>query len=134
MGQAMTDIQNKAVDNQSEVETEEDGIRAGALRIAKYRFQAQQMRQRLAAQTVSLEQQQSRDQHLQERERKRAEAIANAERDVSIRVRFHEWMERSGFRPMPIPEPGQSYTGSHMETLWEAYLDATLNERNSTRP
>jgi hypothetical protein len=57
----MTDIQNKAVDNQPEVETEEDGIRAGALRIAKYRFQAQQMRQRLAAQTVSLEQQQSRD-------------------------------------------------------------------------
>jgi hypothetical protein len=117
----------------SEIETEEDGIRAGALRIAKYRHQAEQMRQRIAAKTVSPDQQQAREQHLQERESKQAEATANAERDAPIRVRFHEWMERSGFRPMPIPEPGQSYSGSHMETLWEAYLDATLNERNSTR-
>jgi hypothetical protein len=130
MGQAMTDIQNKAVDNQSEVETEEDGIRAGALRIAKYRHQAEQMRQRIAAKTVSPDQQQSREQHLQERERKRAEAIANAERDAPIRARFHDWMERAGFRSMPIPEPGHSYSGSHMETLWEAYLDATLRERD----
>lgn len=47
-----------------------------------------------------------------------------------IRERFHEWMERAGFRPMPIPKPGRSYPGSHIETLWEAYLDATLRERN----
>lgn len=46
------------------------------------------------------------------------------------RARFHEWMERSGFRPMPIPKPGRSYHGSHIETLWEAYLDATLRERS----
>ena len=110
-------------------ETEEDGYRAGALRIAKYRQQAEQIRQRIAAKSVTSEQQRGREQRMQERERKRAEAIANAERDASIRVRFHEWMERSGFRSMPIPEPSSSYSGSHMETLWEAYLDATLRER-----
>ncbi len=106
-------------------ETEEDGYRAGALRIAKYRHQAEQMRQRIAAKPVTPEQQQEGEQ----RERKRAEAIANAERDAPLRARFHEWMERSGFRSMPIPEPGRSYSGSHTETLWEAYLDATLRER-----
>lgn len=110
-------------------ETEEDGYRAGALRVAKYRNQAEQMRQRIAAKPVSSEQQKEREQRIQERERKRAEALANAERDAPIRTRFHEWMERSGFRPMPVPTPGHSYSGSHMETLWEAYLDATLKER-----
>lgn len=87
------------------------------------------MRQRIAAKPVSSEQQQEREQRVQEHERKRAEALANAERDAPIRTRFHEWMERSGFRPMPIPKHGHSYSGSHMETLWEAYLDATLKER-----
>ncbi len=98
-----------------EIETEEDGIRAEAIRRA-------QVRQRIAAKPVTPEQQ-------EERERKRAEDIANAERDAPIRARFHDWIERSGFRPMPIPEPGRSYSGSHMETLWAAYLDATLKER-----
>lgn len=112
-------------------ETEEDGYRAGALRIAKYRYQAEQMRQRLAEKPVPPEKQQERQQRMQERERKRAAAVSNAERDAPIRARFHEWMERSGFRPMPIPVPGQSYSGSHIETLWEAYLDATLRERSS---
>jgi hypothetical protein len=107
------------------LETEEDGHRAGALRIAQYRHQNEQMRQRIASKLVTPEQQQEREQ----RERKRADAIANAERDAPIRTRFHDWMERSGFRPMSIPEPGRSYSGSHMETLWEAYLDATLKER-----
>jgi hypothetical protein len=110
-------------------ETEECGYRAGALQIAKYRHQAEQMRQRITAKPVSPEQEQERKQRIEERERKRAEAITNAKRDAPIRARFHDWMERSGFRPMPIPEPGQSYPGSHMETLWEAYLDATLKER-----
>lgn len=111
-------------------ETEQDGIRAGALRIAQYRHQNEQMRKGVAARPVSPEQLQEREQLRLERELKRAEAIANAERDAPIRVRFHEWMERSGFRPTPIPKPGQSYSGSHMETLWESYLDATLKERN----
>lgn len=110
-------------------ETEEDGIRAGALRIAQYRHQNEQMRQRIAARPVSPEQLQQRVERRQELERKRAEAIANAERNAPIRVRFHAWMERSGYAPMPIPEPGRSYSGSHMETLWEAYLDATIRER-----
>lgn len=114
---------------QSRQETEEDGLRAGALRIAQYRHQNEQMRQRIAAKPVSPEQLQEREQRRQDNERKRAEAIANAERDAPIRIRFHAWMERSGFRPMPIPEPGKSYSGSHMETLWDAYLDATLAER-----
>ncbi len=114
--------------DQDRPETEEDGIRAGALRIAQYRHQNEQVRQR-SAKPVSTEQLQEREQLRIERERKRAEAIANAERDAPIRVRFHAWMERAGFRSMPIPEPGRSYSGSHMETLWEAYLDATLRER-----
>jgi len=110
-------------------ETEEDGIQARAVQIAQYRYQVEQMRQRIAAKPVNSEQLQQREQRRQELERKRAEAIANAERDVPIRVRFHAWMERSGFGPKPIPEPGRSYSGSHVETLWEAYLDATLAER-----
>lgn len=113
-------------------ETEEDGLRAGALRIAKYRQQAKQMRERIAAKPVSSEQLQQREQRRQELERKRSEAIANAERDAPIRVRFHAWLEKSGYRTMPIPEPGRSYSGSHLQTLWEAYLDATLQERNNT--
>jgi hypothetical protein len=103
-------------------ETEADAIRAETIRRA-------QVRQLVTARPVSPEQQQVRGQRRQEIERKRTAAIANAERDAPIRLRFHEWMERSGFRPIPIPEPGRSYSGSHMETLWEAYLDATLQER-----
>lgn len=114
-----------------EMETEDDGFREGALRIAKYRHQAEQMRQRLAVKPLTPAQEHARVERLEAFERKRAEAIANAERDAPIRARFHEWMERSGFRPMPIPEPGRSYSGSHMETLWEAYLDATLQERGT---
>lgn len=113
-------------------ETEEDGIRARAIQIAQYRHQAEQMRQRIAAKPVSPEKLQQREKRHQEQERKLAAAVANAERDAPIRVRFHAWMERSGLRPMAIPEPGRSYSGSHIETLWEAYLDATLNERNDT--
>jgi len=91
----------------------------------------QQIRQRIAAQTITPEQQREREQRRQERELKKIEAIANAERDAPIRVRFHSWMERSGFRSMQIPEPGRAYSGSHTETLWEAYLDATLRERET---
>lgn len=114
-------------------ETEEDGIRARAIQIAQYRYQSEQMRQRIAAKSVSPAEQQKGEKRRQELELKKTEATANAERDAPIRVRFHEWMDRSGFRPVPIPEPGRSYSGSHIETLWDAYLDATLNERNSTR-
>lgn len=34
---------------------------------------------------------------------------------------------------MPIPPPGTSYSGAHIEDLWEAYLDATLREREALR-
>lgn len=111
-------------------ETEEDALHTGALRIAKYQHQAKQIRKRIATSSVSPEQLRQREERRQELEHKRAEAIANAERDAPIRIRFHAWMERSGFSPQLIPEPGRSYSGSHMETLWEAYLDATLRERN----
>lgn len=72
-------------------------------------------------------------QAVEERERKRADAIKHAQRNRPIQVRFHEWMERAGFRPMPIPPPGNSYSGAHIEDLWEAYLDATLRERDALR-
>ncbi len=114
------------------VETEADGLRAGALRIAKYQHQAQQMRQRNAAKPLTPEQIAQQEQRRKEFEHKRSEAIANEERDAPIRVRFHAWLEKSGYRTMPIPEPGRSYSGSHVQTLWEAYLDATLQERNKT--
>lgn len=115
--------------DQHNEETEEDGPRIRAQQIGQYRHQSQQMRQRAAAVNISPEQLQEREQRRQEHEQKKADAIANAERDAPIRLRFHAWMERSGFRSMSIPEPGQSYSGSHVETLWEAYLDATLMER-----
>lgn len=115
--------------DQNDIETEEDGLRLGALRIAQYKHQNEQFRLRAAAKAVTPERQKEREQRTQERELKRAEAVANAGRDAPIRVRFHEWMVKSGFAPMAIPEPGRSYSGSHAETLWEAYLDATLKER-----
>lgn len=104
--------------------SETDSTRADAI----YRSQ---IRQRIAAKPIRPEQLQEREQRRQEIERKKAEAIANTERDAPIRARFHAWMKLSGFQPMPIPEPGRSYPGSHIETLWEAYLDATLKERES---
>ena len=115
--------------DQHNEETEEDGPRIRAQQIGQYRHQSQQMRQRAAEANISPEHLQKREQRRQEHEQKKADAIANAERDEPIRLRFHAWMERSGFRSMSIPEPGQSYSGSHVETLWEAYLDATLVER-----
>lgn len=115
------------------VETEEDGLRAGALRIAQYRHQNAQMRQRIAAKPVSPEQLQEREQLRQMRERKKAEAIANAERDAPIRARFHAWLEGAGFREFETPPLGYSYSSSHVQTLWEAYLDATLQERGLSK-
>lgn len=121
------------INPQSEgVETEADGLRAGVLRIAKYRHQAEQMRQRNAAKPLTPEQLAQQEQRRQELKDNRSEAISNAERDAPIRVRFHAWLERSGYRTMPIPESGRSYSGSHVQTLWEAYLDATLQERSKT--
>jgi sRNA-binding protein len=114
---------NFAVQEDEKPETEADGHRAEAIRRAQVRH---------AAKPVSPEQYQQREQRRQEQVHKRAEAIANADRDAPIRVRFHAWLERSGYSPKPIPVPGQSYSGSHMETLWEAYLDATLQERHAT--
>lgn len=107
-----------------EPKTEADGIRAEAIRRA-------QVRQRIASRPVTMEQLQEREQRRKALEHKRAEAIANAERDAPIRARFHAWLERAGFRTFPIPQPGQSYPGSHIEAMWEAYLDATLQERNT---
>lgn len=109
--------------------TDHDACRpvAGGARVENlYRTQ---IRQRIAAKTVSPEQTQAREQLRAGRVHKKADAISNAERDVPIRARFHAWMERAGFGAMQVPMPGQSYSGSHMDTLWEAYVDATLQER-----
>jgi hypothetical protein len=110
-------------------ETEEDGPRIRAQQIAQYRHQNEQMRQRIAAKTITPEQLQQREELRQEREQKKAEAFANAERDAPIRIRFHAWIERAGYRPLATPEIGHSYPGAHTEAMWEAYLDATLSER-----
>lgn len=106
-------------------ETEADGIRAEAIRRA-------QVRQLVRGRNLTPEQHQQQEQRRQESQRKKAEAIANAERDAPIRARFHAWLEASGFRKFETPPPGSSYPGSHIETLWEAYLDATMKEREAT--
>jgi hypothetical protein len=65
---------------------------------------------------------------------KRIEAdLANAARDAPIRAVFHAWLESEGFAPQATPAPGSSYMGSHLQTLWECWLAATLNERGLTR-
>lgn len=112
-----------------DTEDAEDNPQIGARRIAQFRNQNDQLRQRVAAKKPTPEQLQHRELRRQNCEQKKAEAIANTERDAPIRVRFHEWMERAGFRTMPIPEPGSFYPGAHLETLWKAYLDATMRER-----
>lgn len=56
---------------------------------------------------------------------------ANEERDAVIRARFHQWLLDNGFKQYETPKLGHSYSGSHIETLWQAYLHATLVERNS---
>jgi len=115
-----------------DTEDAEDNPQIGALRIAQFRNQNDQMRQRMATKKTTPEQLQQREQRRQESERKKAEAIANVERDAPIRARFHAWLEASGFRKYETPSPGSSYPGSHIETLWDAYIDATMKEREAT--
>jgi hypothetical protein len=92
-----------------------------------------QMRQRMSAKTPTLEQLRERENRLQELQIKKAEGIANAERDAPIRARFHDWLESAGFRRFNTPPLGASYPSSHVETLWEAYVDATLREREGQK-
>jgi hypothetical protein len=51
--------------------------------------------------------------------------------ELEIRERFHKYLEEQDFAPQPIPKPGRSYGGAHLQTLWEFYLHATLTERGS---
>ena len=51
-----------------------------------------------------------------------------------LRTEFHDWLESQGFARPTTPtlrdgSPGGTYNGSHVQTLWEAYLHATLAER-----
>ncbi len=55
--------------------------------------------------------------------------LLNAERDAPIRARFHALLVAEGFREHVTPNPGDSYPGSHVQTLWEFFLAATLMER-----
>lgn len=66
---------------------------------------------------------------------RRLQDLANAERDAPIRARFHAWAMTQGFvdRVLVIPAPGCSYTGSHLQELWEAWLAATLAERDKDK-
>ena len=116
---------NTKPENQIEPpETEADGIRAEAIRRA-------QVRQLARGRNLTPEQHQQQEQRRQEFDRKKAEAIANAERDAPIRARFHSWLEASGFRKFETPPHGSAYPGSHIEMLWEAYMDATMKEREA---
>ncbi len=56
---------------------------------------------------------------------------ANEKRDAVIRERFHIWLVENGFKQYETPKYGNSYNGSHIETLWQAFLHATLIERSS---
>lgn len=91
------------------------------------------MRQRMSAKTLTPEQLQERENRRQELQIKKAEAFANAERDAPIRARFHDWLESAGFRRFDTPALGYSYPSSHVEALWEAYVDATLREREGQK-
>lgn len=51
--------------------------------------------------------------------------------EAVIRERFHALLVEEGFQSPAIPALGQSYRGSHIQTLWEFYLHATLAERAS---
>lgn len=55
--------------------------------------------------------------------------IANAERDAPIRELFHALLVTKGFHKHTTPAPGAGYPGSHVQTLWEFFLVATLAER-----
>ena len=104
-----------------------ESSRAKAMRDARLRQEA-----RLAQRTPEerLEIEHETEKFRVERGRKKARSIENANREAPIRLRFHTWMESNGWPPRPIPVPGSSYTGSHVEDLWDAYLDATLQERH----
>jgi hypothetical protein len=49
--------------------------------------------------------------------------------ELIIRQRFHEYLAEQGFAPQAIPQPGRTYAGSHIQTLWDFFLHATLTER-----
>lgn len=83
----------------------------------------------MAAKELTPEQIELREKRREEIALKKAQDIANAERDAPIRARFHAWLEGAGFRKFETPPLGSVYPGAHIETLWEAYLDATLSER-----
>jgi len=53
--------------------------------------------------------------------------------ELLIRDRFNKMLAKEGFSPQAIPPPGRKYKGSHVQTLWEFYLNATLAERASTK-
>lgn len=67
-----------------------------------------------------------------DKERRVLEDTRNLARDQPIREVFHSWATTQGFadRVLVTPAPGCSYTGSHLQELWETWLAATLAERN----
>ena len=53
--------------------------------------------------------------------------------EAIIRDRFHNLLVEEGFKTHTTPPKGRSYSGSHVQTLWDFYLHATLAERNKCR-
>jgi hypothetical protein len=78
---------------------------------------------------MDMTQEEEREFYRNERERKKAEDIENAERDAPIRIKFHAWLVKEGFKNFEIPKTGNSYPGSHVQTMWEAFRDGALSER-----
>lgn len=54
--------------------------------------------------------------------------------EPSLRQQFHDWLLTEGFAPQKTPPPGKSYSGSHVDFLWQCYLHATFAERNRRQP
>lgn len=61
-------------------------------------------------------------------------SITTSDDEQSLRQQFHDWLLGQGFAQQETPPAGKTYRGSHIETLWQCYLHATLTERARTPP
>lgn len=103
------------------IDTETDDCKNEALR-------REQIRQRIAAKPFTAKQLNEREALLLARKLKKAEDTANAERDAPIRIQFHQWLEKEGFKNFDIPKIGYSYPSSHVQSMWEAFKAGALTK------
>lgn len=63
------------------------------------------------------------------REKNAGQPIIHKDEDL-LRERFHAWARAQGFDDRVLVKPRTTYTGSHLQMLWEAWLACASTTRN----